>query len=329
VKNYKIPVFIPELACRHKCIFCNQQKITGVEEIIKPQDVKQLVEKRLFQLLPAKEHIEIAFFGGNFTGLEIQQQEAYLTVANEFVRSGKVSGIRVSTRPDCISHEILQLLKYYGVNNIELGVQSMFNHVLKASGRGHTAEDSIQAASMIRSFGFVLGLQMMTGLPEDTAEQALFTAHEIVRLGAKETRIYPLLVFRDTPLYNRFQDGAYQPRTIEETVSLLAQIAEIFEESRVNILRIGLHASESILNGQMVAGPWHPALGQLVYSQLWSSLLSRIVSHRGDQSFSIRVSSRQYPNAVGYKRCNSLLYPGITFVSEPAFNGMQYEIDCC
>lgn len=324
-KHYIIPVFIPEAACPNKCIYCNQGKITGFFEIPNPEYISQFISKRLKQIPADVTDIQIAFFGGNFTGLAFEEQRKMLMVASEFTDGRRVTSIRISTRPDYIDTEKLSLLKEFPVKNIELGVQSMFDDVLQLSARGHTVEDSVKASGLIIQNGFHLGLQIMAGLPGDTPEKLIKTAERIIQLGAEETRIYPLLVFKETPLYELYLQGKYKPLSVNETIEQLAPAVLLFENAGVKILRIGLHPSEDLLHGEMVAGPWHPAMRQMIYTHAWNSVLAEY----SGKHVRIRVSTEQFPNATGFHRKNSIQFPEIQFQADQSLKGMKHEVDYC
>lgn len=327
--TYIIPVFLPEAACPNKCIYCNQQNITSVKDVKSPADVERFVSIRLSQIPAEAQHVEIAFFGGNFTGFHIDRQKEYLEAVKRFFHDSRIRSVRISTRPDNINAENLKILQDYGVKNIELGAQSMSDDVLLKSGRGHTAEDTVIASQLILQYGFKLGLQMMIGLPGDTPEKSLVTAQQIIRLGAVETRIYPLLVFRETPLYQMFLKGEFQPLDIDHVIEIAAPVVQCFEESHVKILRIGLHPSEDLLKGEMVAGPWHPSLRQMIYTRVWEHILKEISGGHQNIALKCFVSSEQFPNAVGFKRKNALLFPNIEFKVNHSLKNMEYEADRC
>ena len=301
--HINIPIFLPELACRHKCIFCNQSKISGTLDIPQPRDVAGIVNQHLATIKEGAE-VEIAFFGGSFTGIDNELQMSYLQEAYKFVLSGEVQGIRVSTRPDYISDQILESLKQYGVTAIELGAQSFDDEVLKKSARGHVAEQLVTASELIKGHGFELGLQMMIGLPFDTLEKAKATAHKIVKAGANTTRIYPALVVDKTPMATLFRNGNYAPLSLEEAIDWCAQIIPIFEQGGVKILRVGLHPSEEFDSGQsLLGGPYHPSFKELVLSKMWQQRFESILpSEKG--KLTILVASKQINWAVGFESSN-------------------------
>ena len=201
MKHNNIPVFIPELACPNQCIYCNQRHISGQLQVVKPEEVKQIIEQHLATFIKPS-HVELAFFGGSFTGIEEKDMITYLETVQPYIEQGDVKNIRISTRPDYINERILEILKKYNVKNIELGAQSLDEEVLNFAKRGHTVKDVENASQLIKSYGFSLGLQMMIGLPLDTLEKSKQTAHKIILLGAESTRITTPHSWVGTPLLN-------------------------------------------------------------------------------------------------------------------------------
>ena len=265
-RHVNIPIFIPHEGCRNDCVFCNQRTITG---ICKHHDdnVKSIIDTAL-STIESDADIEIAFFGGSFTGIGVERMTRLCDTAYEYVKSGRVKSIRLSTRPDYIDEKILSILKDRGVTHIELGIQSMKQHVLDASRRGHTTYDTEKACGMINDYGFILGGQMMIGLPCSTIEDEIYTAEKIVEMGAGQARIYPCVVFQKTQLCQMAKNGDYIPLTVEDAVERSAKIYRILSDKNINILRIGLQSSENLSSeDEVYAGANHPALGELVISR--------------------------------------------------------------
>jgi histone acetyltransferase (RNA polymerase elongator complex component) len=315
-KHYNIPVFLPELACPHRCVFCDQIKISGKANIPDPREVKEIIDRHL-TTLPYDAAINIAFFGGSFTGLSLKLQETYLSLAYAYVKAKRVEAIRISTRPDYINPEILNLLKSYGVKTIELGAQSFDDEVLRLSQRGHTVRDIRRASKLIIENGFSLGLQMMLGLPGDTPEKAINTAHEIVAAGADNTRIYPALVLKNTALARMYKEGKYQALALDDAVELTKKLTLIFEAGKVNILRVGLHPSEELnYDKSLIAGPYHPSFKELVLSSRFKDSLTDILKNQAKGAYSVRVNPRSINYAIGYASSNRTY-----------FNKLGYTID--
>ena len=259
-----IPIFIPHAGCKNECAFCNQKSITGQKLPPSFDETEHWIEESI-KTLSGNEHT-IAFFGGSFTGIGKDLMEGYLSIAQKYVDKGYVKGIRLSTRPDYITDEILYILSQYSVTNIELGAQSLDDNVLLMSKRGHTKEDVCTAARLINNREITLGLQMMVGLPGDSREKCVATAEEFVRLNAKETRIYPTVIIKNTLLEKMYEAGEYVPMSFDEAIDISAEVYDIFTKNGVKVLKIGLHASDE-LKKNAVGGFYHDALGEMVYSR--------------------------------------------------------------
>lgn len=304
-----IPIFVPHKGCPHDCIFCNQKKISGQMEEITPDQISQIIERHLSTAHSASK-VEIAFYGGSFTAIDKAVQESFLKAAAPYLATGKVSEIRLSTRPDNIDDEILALLEMYGVGTIELGVQSLDDAVLRASYRGHDASSVYNAVSLIKERGFRLGIQTMTGLPGDTREKCLEAARKVVSLSPDIVRIYPVLVIKGTELERLYRKGEYIPQTLEEAVLLCAELLELYESSNINVIRIGLQANENISEGpesEVAAGPVHPAFRQLVESRRMLQRLDAMIEAQGLAGVSelhIYTGSANISNTIGQKKSN-------------------------
>ncbi|MCD8390344.1 MAG: radical SAM protein [Firmicutes bacterium] len=305
MKTYNIPIFVPHRGCPFDCVFCNQKRITGTQSEVTPDDVRRIIEEHLKTLPKDGAYIEAAFFGGSFTGIPMDEQSALLSAAREYIKSGDICGIRLSTRPDYIDTTILDNLLKYGVTTIELGVQSMNDEVLFKSGRGHTARQVRDAAELIGRYPFTLGLQMMTGLPGDTPERSLATADEIIRLHPKIVRIYPTLTIEDTVLADMYRAGAYMPQNVEEAAELCKKLLLKFEENGIAVIRLGLQSTDEICeNGSVVAGPVHSSFGELVESAVYYDLISAALLNVSDSDAAVAVNPREISKAVGNRKMN-------------------------
>ena len=270
MKYYNIPIFVPHEGCPFTCVFCNQKRITGSDTSVTPEIVAETIEKYLSTIPNGDKRIEAAFFGGSFTGISKEKQEALLETAYRFKKSGKIDGIRLSTRPDYISEEILDRLLKYGVTTVELGVQSMDDAVLMASGRGHTAKTVEDAVKLIRKYPFKLGLQMMMGLPLDTKEKSIETAKKIIALAPDFVRIYPTLVLKDTYLEKMYKTGEYEAWSVLKTVDTLKELLPMFSEKDIAVIRVALVTTEEISSeNALVAGPFHPAIRELAEGEIY------------------------------------------------------------
>ena len=310
-KQYIIPIFVPHLGCPNDCIFCNQKSISGQKSNMTKEKAKEIIENYLKSIDKENAQIEIAFFGGSFTAIEEERQEELLQVASEFVKSGQVSSIRVSTRPDAIDKNILKRLKKYKVKTIELGVQSSNNYILKRINRGHTFEDVKRAAKLIRWNGFRLGVQMMVGLPESTTIDEINTAKELIKLKPKMVRIYPVLVIKNTPLEKELEKGTYKPLTLVQAVEVCKEIVRLFHNKNIDIIRIGLQPTDEISEpgsekSEVVAGPYHPAFRQLVESAMWYDAIVGKIKRLNVKVKEVEVTVNPVDanNVIGHKKEN-------------------------
>ena len=305
MKHSNISVFVPHVGCPHKCSFCDQRTISGAQSLPRGNYVRQVCEQALREVRSPQD-TEIAFFGGSFTAVPRDYMLELLEAAREYVGGGKFRGIRCSTRPDCISTEVLELLKGFGVTAIELGAQSMKDEVLAANERGHNAQDVVNASRLIKDYGFELGLQMMTGLYKSSPGDDMETARKIADLAPDTVRIYPVVVLRGTRLGQLYLSGEYSPAPFDEMVEVCADIMKLFTERGIRVIKCGLHASEFV-EQDMVAGYYHPAFRELCEAAIYRSNILRAIEKelpdcRG--SVTAEVSSRCISKAVGQKRAN-------------------------
>ena len=310
IKHYNIPIFLPELACPYRCVYCNQFHITGNNDIVKPEDVKHIIDSHLSSFKEENRFVEVAFFGGNFTGLPVKMQNDYLEVVQPYLDMNLIHGIRCSTRPDYIDLKRVKEIKHYGMRNIELGAQSTNDDVLKHCKRGHTYNDIVNASEIILSEDITLGLQMMIGLPFDSEEKDFQTAKDIISLGAKETRIYPCIVVKDTELEAMYLSGEYQALSIEEAVERSSKLYSYFTENQVKVLRIGLHASDELDNEAYVTGPYHKNFAEMVFSNIWKEKFENLKISESEnlkKDIIINVPASQINHAIGWNGENKKL----------------------
>ena len=312
-KEYIIPIFVPHLGCPHKCTFCDQQKITGQTKQITAKDVTNTIDYYLKNFKDDSKYVEVAFFGGSFTGIDEKIQNELLEAANTYIKNGKVNSIRISTRPDYIDKNILKRLKKYHVKTIELGVQSTNDYILAKCQRGHTFEDVKKASRLIRWNGFILGHQMMVGLPESTKLDEINTAKQLIKLKPKIVRIYPVLVIKGTMLEKEYQSGEYQPLTVEQAVERSKEIMRLFNKANIEVIRLGLQNTEEITDPKeskstVVAGPYHPAFRQLVEDSMWyDEIVARIKKFNVKvMQVKITANPENINSIIGHKKENIL-----------------------
>jgi len=304
-----IPFFIPHAGCPHQCVFCNQKNISGQIRPVDPATIPKIIITYLDTQVK-KGPVQAAFYGGSFPALPRHEQHAYLEAVRPFLGSGHIEAIRLSTRPDCISKEILAFLKDHRVRIVELGVQSMDDRVLALAGRGHAAGDTITAVKLLKENGFTIGLQLMAGLPGDSADTFMDTVNTVIGLRPHFVRIYPLLVLKGTPLEELYKNGGYTPLSLDAAVLLCRNALLRFEQAGIEVIRIGLQPTRELEKpGTILAGPYHPGFRQLVESSILLDRMRRYLSGSGQNGASVvfLVNPRDVSAAVGQKRSNLVI----------------------
>lgn len=310
-KRQILPFFIPHQGCPNQCIFCNQHSITGIGSGGMPIDFAE-IERQLAALSPGRELMEIAFYGGSFSGLERETQRRLLEIALVQKERGTISHIRISTRPDYVDEERLLFLRQYGVDMIELGVQSLDDRVLMLSRRGHSCRQIYDGVKLVKQFGFQLIIQLLPGLPGDCYELAVAGAREVAAWHPDGVRIYPAVVLKDTPLYELYRGGRYAPLSIPEAVVWCRDMAVFFLRAGINILRVGLQPTDEIgWEGAVAAGAFHPAFGQLTQSAVALEQCKMLLSRGGAAAGCIAVPARELSAYIGQKRANVLALEGL------------------
>ena len=306
-KHNNVAIFIPHNGCKNQCSFCNQVTITGQSKQPTIKEVKNILDKAYNNLSSKGMTAEIAYFGGSFTAIDKSYMLDLLSVAASFLGKGTFSGIRLSTRPDAIDKDILNILKQSGVTAIELGCQSMNDKVLLLNKRGHTVKDILKASYMIKNEGFSLGHQMMTGLYGSNEEIDFLTARHISEVKPDTVRIYPTIVMRGTLLESLYVSGKYNPPAIKESIPLCSKLLLFFEEKHINVIRLGLHASEK-LRKNMVAGTYHPAFRELCESEIYFNKVMNLIKNKkdfpGNIIYYIHVNPLEISKVIGQKRVN-------------------------
>lgn len=302
-----IPFFIPHAGCPFTCVFCNQWEISGEDQEAKPEEIWAKVKDYLHTVKKKPERTEVAFFGGSFTGLPVHIQESYLKAAFQVQEQGLIDGIRLSTRPDYITDEIVQRLCKYGVTTIELGCQSLVDEVLLKAKRGHDVQDILKATEIIRNYPTDLGYQLMLGLPGDNLTLARYTARKTVELKPDCIRIYPALVLKNTVLAKWYEQGSYEPWNLDDAVDMAAEWLGMFTYYDIKVIRMGLQATENLTpEKDLLAGPYHPAFGELVESKLMLQQLANILSTKylDAEEATIFFNPRDCSKVIGQKRNN-------------------------
>ncbi len=359
MKHSNIAIFVPHAGCPHCCSFCNQKTITESSALPHREEVQQICT-RAAEEIRDRRNTEIAFFGGSFTAVERSYMLELLEAVQPFLGKDGFAGIRISTRPDAVSAEILELLRQYGVTAIELGAQSMCDHVLLANERGHTAQDVVNACRLIRKSGFELGLQVMVGLYRSSWEDEWTTMEQVIALHPDTVRIYPVVILRGTKLGDRYESGEYvpfsasaaiesRPTGLQDVVECTAAMMEAYLAAGIRIIKVGLHASEFVKQ-DMVGGFYHPAFRELCENVMYRTRMNKIIAERAgltqggtnsEEPMKAILTEMKHPcvfavhpscisKAVGQKRANILYFQKqgipVTIVGDEKLAEYQIEL---
>jgi histone acetyltransferase (RNA polymerase elongator complex component) len=278
-----IPFFLMNRGCPHRCLFCNERLTAGdLPESITKAAFAKTVRAHLRGTGRKHGSVQIAFYGGTFTGMERKEQRRLLECAAPFLREGSVDGIRLSTRPDEIGTEELDILEAFGVTTIEVGAQSLDDEVLLRSRRGHSAADTVRAVILLKERGFKTGIHLMAGLPGDNRDRFCRTIDRVIALGPDMVRIHPTIVLRDTALAGAFREGRYLPLTIAEAVGQCKEALKELTRAGIPVIRLGLQATRELQGpGAVVAGPFHPSFRSLVESALLREMAAALLTAAG------------------------------------------------
>lgn len=328
MKQTNLSIFIPHLGCPHRCSFCDQRSVSGSQKAPSSEEVYAVLEEQAAGLSEKNITAQIAFFGGSFSAVPKEYMISLLKAANKAMERFPVyTGIRCSTRPDCIDEEILTIFKEYRMTAIELGAQSMSDEVLCANERGHSAQDVRNSSRLIRENGFELGLQMMTGLYGDTIENSLYTADEFIKLKPETVRIYPTVILKNTRLGELFECGRFKSFSFDETVELCSELLKKFTENNIRVIRMGLHASESV-EKDMLGGVYHPCFREIVESRLMLDDLKERLKALRKGSYTVFTDKRNLSKLIGQKRKNLSVLEEIGYkIKVKEKSGVYIEIE--
>lgn len=310
-KEYIIPIFVPHLGCKKCCTFCNQRTISGEQKDVTAEDVTDTIEYYLKNFKNNNQIVEVAFFGGSFTAIDIKKQEELLQAVQPYINDKRVNYIRLSTRPDAIDKNILKMLKQYHVKVIELGVQSSNNYILARCKRGHSFEDVKKSSKMIRWYGFKLGHQVMVGLPESNEKDDIQTAKDSIKLKPKMVRIYPVLVIKNTELEEEYKKNDFIPLNVKQAVERSKEMVKLYRKKGIHVIRVGLQNTDSISEigskeSEVISGPYHPAFGQLVEDSIWYDKIVEEIKKINAKVIRVKIKANEEDinNIIGHKKEN-------------------------
>ncbi len=307
-----IPFFIPHVGCPYVCTFCNQSRITGQSGIshLTPEYIQQTIKDYVGTKRNEK-FWEVAFYGGSFTAITKDLQHKLLMPAYEMLQQGLIDGIRCSTRPDAVGDEAITLLQSYGVKTVELGVQSMNDGILVDAKRGHTAQEVVEAVTRLKHRDMTVGVQLLPGLKGETWQTIIETAIAVVALRPDFVRIYPVLVIENTELADQYRAGEYKPLSTELAIQYCSFLKDWFEQHGIEVIRTGLQSTEELdSRNSLVAGPYEPAMGELVVNEQYKQRIERCIDEHASQ-YTYALSNDCF-NLTDYATYENLGFSGVS-----------------
>ena len=300
MKKTILPIFLANAGCLDRCVFCNQRAVERYCCNTLQEEVSAEINRQL-RYLP-KNDIQLAFYGGTFTALPDEQQLMLLQLGRNYIDQGKISSIRISTRPDALDDNCVLLLKSFGVTVVEIGAQSLADTVLVTNNRRHTYEDVNNSVACLKRNGLTAGIHLMTGLVGETDETYLLTAQRLTQMVPDMLRIHPTIVLRDTKLEQLYLQGNYCPQTMQQAIISASWLKLVAQAQGIRVIRTGIQPSEELRNGQVVAGPFHPAFGELCDNAGYYCLLYILLKrHLADDFF---CSPKDLSKVFGQHRKN-------------------------
>lgn len=314
-RPFIIPIFITHRGCPHRCVFCDQKGITGTSDVAAAIDAADVRKEIVARLAPPRrrpdQEVQVAFYGGSFTGLALEEQAALLGAVAPFLEQGLVHGVRISTRPDYIGEETGVFLRRFGVRMVELGVQSLDEKVLQATQRGYTGDHVVRAFTLLKQAGLQTGGQLMIGLPEESVTGLVASAEGLARLAPDTVRLYPTLVLEGSGLAARYRAGIYRPLSLLQAVGRTVRVKRIFDARGIKVIRMGLQACAS-LEHALIAGPYHPAFGELVQArQMFLDLRALLAGAPTGHRLRVWISDKDQSIFRGLGNCSMKRLAGL------------------
>jgi len=171
-------------------------------------------------------------------------------------------GLTIETRPDWGYEKQADEMLYYGATRVELGVQSIYDDVLKLVNRGHTVKETVESTRILRDAGFKIVYHIMLGLPGSSPDRDIEMIREIFEnpdFRPDMLKLYPTEVVEGTVLYKWYLEGRYKPYSDEEAVEVISEMYRYIPKY-VRVMRI----RRDIPADEVVAGTKYSNLRELV-----------------------------------------------------------------
>ncbi len=297
-----VAVLTKPYPCRGNCLYCPSEMdmpksyLSNEPAVMRAMSVKfnpyRQVQKRLRALElngHAIDKIELIAMGGTFSHLPEKYQNRFVTecfrAANDYPRhlgvrplnnlrreqnrnekaKHRIIGLTLETRPDTLDEKEIKKYRELGATRVEIGVQSIYDDILKKNRRGHTVEETIRATKLLKDAGFKVSYHMMPGLPGSTRKKDLRMFKDIFTnpdFQPDLVKIYPCVVTKNSDLYKLWKEKKYKALTNKQTEKLICEIKKIIPPY-VRISRL----IRDIPATSIVAGPNISNLRQLIQNK--------------------------------------------------------------
>ena len=290
-----ITVITKPYPCPGKCLYCPQEKDMPksylanepacMRAVLTKFDPYKQTKARLDSLEMTghnTEKIELIVLGGTWSYYDNKYQEWFIKrcfdacnnkTSNNVKQAQKTNekakhriiGSTLETRPDYVNEEEIKRLRWLGATRIELGVQSIYDNVLKSNNRGHDTEKTIEATKLLKNAGVKVTYHMMPGLPGSSFEKDVKMFKELFSnpdFQPDQLKIYPCVVLKNAPLYKLWKNKKYKPYNEKQLLKLLTEVKKNIPPY-VRIVRI----IRDIPSQSIVAGNKTSNLRQLLEQQ--------------------------------------------------------------
>lgn len=207
---------------------------------------------------------------------------------------------KLELKPKDITKEKVKELKKKDIKMVELYAISSNNYILGHSKVGHTFEELKKASKLIKRGRIDLGYKISVGFPDSTRLDELNTAKELVKFKPKYIKICPTLVTKKTIIEEMYNNGEYEPITLEQTIERCKELYYFFEKKHIETITI---QNEKIKAKELIAGPYNEMIEQLVESRIWyDSIVNKIKKFNVKvKEVEIELNPRDVKHVIGYE----------------------------
>lgn len=239
------------------CIFCSPKgsgDFAGDRELTIAEQFIQVRDRTVKKWPRAKYIAYFQSFSGTYAGAEYLRE-----IYNEALAIDDIVGLSVSTRPDCINDEVLEVLEEMNQRTylwVELGLQSVHDSTLEWLNRGHDYACFIEALDKLRARGIRVCVHIILGLPCESRSQMIETAKKIGTKDIQGIKLHSLHVLRGTPLAEVMKNNELELITLEEYIKLVVDVLELLSPDIIIQRLMGDGPLEQVLAPKWTRKKW-------------------------------------------------------------------------